>query len=119
MSDDKSTNATNTTFEEELARLESCVEQLEGGELTLEEAIAQFETGFKAWKGCAERLDVARRRIEVLCGDTDDVAEGESLEWRAMRADELGDVGADPEGHGDTGEDAEAAERTRPQGGEQ
>ena len=54
-------------FEGELEKLEEAVARLEDGSLTLDEAIAQFESGFKSWRHCQDLLEKARKKIEVLC----------------------------------------------------
>lgn len=53
-------------FEEALGRLETIVEDLEGGQLTLEESIARYEEGMKLSRGLAKTLDRAEQRIEKL-----------------------------------------------------
>jgi exodeoxyribonuclease VII small subunit len=59
------------TFESSLAELEKIVEQLENGELSLEESLKLFETGVKLSRECRERLSDAERRIEELMKDGD------------------------------------------------
>ncbi len=54
------------TFEEQLTALERVVEQLERGELTLENSVRLFEEGMQLSKGCKQELDAAEGRIEVL-----------------------------------------------------
>jgi len=54
------------TFEEQLTALERVVEQLERGELTLEESVKLFEEGVRLSKACKQELDAAEGRIEVL-----------------------------------------------------
>ena len=53
-------------FEEGLARLEKIVEELEAGDLALDESIARYEEGVKALKKCYEILRDAERRVEIL-----------------------------------------------------
>ena len=53
-------------FEKALERLESIVDRLEQGGLELEAALAAFEEGVQLSRRCAEQLDAAERRIEVL-----------------------------------------------------
>lgn len=55
-------------FEEELDNLEKVVDLLERGELSLEEAIRKYESGFRSLKRCYEILERAKKRIEVLTG---------------------------------------------------
>jgi exodeoxyribonuclease VII small subunit len=59
------------TFESSLAELEKIVEQLENGDLPLEESLKLFETGVRLSRECRERLTEAERRIEVLMKDGD------------------------------------------------
>jgi exodeoxyribonuclease VII small subunit len=53
-------------FEEALGLLETIVEDLEGGQLTLEDSIARYEEGMKLSRGLAKTLDEAEKRIEKL-----------------------------------------------------
>ena len=69
-------------FESEIEKLEEAVAKLEDGSLTLDEAIAQFETGFKSWRHCQDLLERARKKIEILCEEAGVPGEdGGSLSW--------------------------------------
>ena len=57
------------TFESSLAELENIVEQLENGDLPLEESLRLFENGVKLSRECRDRLTDAERRIEILMKD--------------------------------------------------
>jgi exodeoxyribonuclease VII small subunit len=57
------------TFEDALQRLEQLVDQLEVGELPLEESLKVFEEGVGLARRCARYLDDAEKRIEVLTRD--------------------------------------------------
>ncbi len=57
------------TFESSLAELEKIVEQLENGDIPLEESLKLFESGVKLSRECRERLTEAERRIEILMKD--------------------------------------------------
>lgn len=57
------------SFERALERLERIVDELETGELPLEDALAAFEEGVGLSRRCAETLEAAERRIEVLAGE--------------------------------------------------
>jgi len=59
-------SATPERYEEIVSRLGQIVERLEGGGLSLEEAIAAFEQGIQLARAGAARLDAAERRVEVL-----------------------------------------------------
>ena len=54
------------TFEDQLTALESVVEQLERGDLTLEESVRLFQEGIRLSMACKLELDAAEGRIEVL-----------------------------------------------------
>jgi exodeoxyribonuclease VII small subunit len=54
------------SFETALERLETIVEELEGGALTLEESIARYEEGVQLSRRLTQTLDQAEKRIERL-----------------------------------------------------
>lgn len=54
------------TFEQALGKLEKIVEQIEAGQIGLEESIARYEEGIKLIKQCRSILDVAEKRIQLL-----------------------------------------------------
>jgi len=54
------------SFEEELRELESTVDTLESGSLSLEESLKAFERGIGLVRDLSGTLDAAERRIEVL-----------------------------------------------------
>ena len=64
--DDSDGNQAEASFEASLEELESIVDRLEGGDLPLEAALAAFEEGVGLTRRCAEQLEDAERRIEVL-----------------------------------------------------
>ena len=53
-------------FEEELKDLEAIVNQIDSGELSLEESIDAFERGVALVKSLNKRLDEVEKRVEVL-----------------------------------------------------
>jgi exodeoxyribonuclease VII small subunit len=53
-------------FEKDLTQLETVVERLERGELSLDESVRLFEEGMKLAQACREELDQAEGRIQVL-----------------------------------------------------
>jgi exodeoxyribonuclease VII small subunit len=59
------------SFEAALERLETVVDRLESGDLELEAALTSFEEGVRLTRQCAEQLDAAERRIEVLMKEGD------------------------------------------------
>jgi exodeoxyribonuclease VII small subunit len=57
------------TFETALHELEETVARLEGGDLTLDEALALFERGQGLADYCNRQLDQAALRVEQLTAD--------------------------------------------------
>ena len=53
-------------FEENLDALEGIVEQLESGQLSLDDAMKAFEQGIKLTRDCQESLATAEQRVQVL-----------------------------------------------------
>jgi len=53
-------------FEEALERLETIVDELEGGELSLEDSLARYEEGIRLSRKLTHALDAAEKRIERL-----------------------------------------------------
>jgi exodeoxyribonuclease VII small subunit len=62
-------SAGELTFEKALAELEKVVARMEGGELSLEQALAAHRRGLELAKFCQGRLAAAQQQIEVLEGD--------------------------------------------------
>ncbi len=56
-------------FEEAVGELERVVEQLESGELSLEDSLAAFENGVRLVKLCNQKLTEVERKIELLVKD--------------------------------------------------
>ena len=56
-------------LEKSMSELEQIVEQLEGGELTLEKSLAQFEKGVKLSRECQNALTEAEQKVQTLLGD--------------------------------------------------
>ena len=57
---------TKLSFEEQLARLETIVRQLEQGEAPLEESLRLFEEGAALLRGCTQLLDKAEQKVTKL-----------------------------------------------------
>lgn len=58
--------STQPSFDDGLDRLESLVQQLESGSLSLEDALARFEEGVQLSQALQKQLAEAQRRVEVL-----------------------------------------------------
>jgi exodeoxyribonuclease VII small subunit len=59
------------SFQERLAALTNLVEDLEQGELSLEDAIARFEEGQKLHRGLLDELGAYEKRVERIVRDTE------------------------------------------------
>ena len=53
-------------FEEALLRLEKIVEDMESGELALEESLKRYEEGVGLARFCSEKLNEVQKKIELL-----------------------------------------------------
>jgi exodeoxyribonuclease VII small subunit len=53
-------------FEEHLTALEAVVEQLERGDLPLEDSVRLFEEGMKLSDACKKELEAAEGKIQLL-----------------------------------------------------
>lgn len=58
-------------FEKALERLEKIVEDLEAGNIPLEDALKKYEEGVKLSALCQKRLSQAEKKIEVLTRSLD------------------------------------------------
>lgn len=58
-------------FEKALEKLEGIVKKMEEGDLSLEESLAAFEEGIRLSRFCADRLDEAERRVDILLREND------------------------------------------------
>lgn len=53
-------------FEKALEGLEKIVEELEAGNIPLEEALKKYEEGVRLSRACSEKLTQAEKKIQVL-----------------------------------------------------
>ena len=58
-------------FEESLKKLESIVEQLEKGDLSLEDSLKLFEEGVALSATCKKELDAAEGKVQMLIKQRD------------------------------------------------
>jgi len=57
-------------FEDVLRELESLVDTLEQGELTLEQSLAYFEHGIALTRTCRQALDTAEQKVRILTNES-------------------------------------------------
>ncbi len=53
-------------FEEMMKNLEAIVNDLESGEMPLDESLKKYEDGVKLLRQCRKRLDETKRKVEIL-----------------------------------------------------
>ncbi len=56
----------SSLFEESLAELEQLVNQLEHGDITLEESLSCFERGVSLTRVCQKALQEAEQKVQIL-----------------------------------------------------
>lgn len=61
-----------TTFEKSVKQLDTIVEQMESGELSLDESLKLFEKGVKLTRECQKTLVDAEAKIEKLMKEVND-----------------------------------------------
>jgi exodeoxyribonuclease VII small subunit len=87
------------SFEDAMQRLDEIVAGMEDSQPSLEEMISNYEEGVRLLKLCRQRIEGARRRVELISGD---------LEGGKASLTPFEDVLADDES-------ADSAEKTRSQ----
>jgi exodeoxyribonuclease VII small subunit len=78
-------NQTSKQFEVALQELEGVVEQLESGDLALEDALAAFEKGIGLIKYCNQKLNEVERKVELLIRDKEGRLQLKTLEVVSSR----------------------------------
>ncbi len=66
------TEADGVDFEQALQELEALVEQMEQGELSLEDSLKSFERGIELTRLCQKALRDAEQKVEILTGKDGD-----------------------------------------------
>jgi len=59
------------TFESAIRRLEAIVEELESGDLTLDDALKKFQEGVKFSRFCSKKLDETEKKVAILLKDVE------------------------------------------------
>ncbi len=67
-------------FEAAMTRLEEIVQELEKGDLPLEQTLKLFEEGIRLSRICSKRLDDAERKVEILLKDKNGTIKAEPFE---------------------------------------
>lgn len=57
------------TIEESFASLDAIIEELQNGDLTLEESFQKYEEGMKLIKNCNTAINKVEKKLEVINGE--------------------------------------------------
>ena len=68
------------SFEEGLEKLEAIVEEMESGELKLDELVKHYEAGSKLLAQCDKRIAEAEAKIEILQNENAEDPEFENFD---------------------------------------
>lgn len=74
-------------FEKALEKLEKIVEELETGQLSLDESLKRYEEGVNLSRICAKKLEEAQRKIEILTKKADGSLEKKPFEPDSLTTD--------------------------------
>lgn len=75
------------TFESAMARLEEITQQLEAGQVPLDEMIATFREGMELVSFCSKKLQKAELTLEQLLGDEGQTAKLDPSDLDADRSE--------------------------------
>ncbi|RKI41146.1 exodeoxyribonuclease VII small subunit [bacterium D16-51] len=68
--------AKKMTLEESFDALDGIIDELQGGELTLEESFKKYEEGMKLIKNCNDSIDKVEKKLLVINGGEDEAVRG-------------------------------------------
>ena len=75
-------------FEKAIERLEKIVEELETGNIPLDEALKKYEEGVKLSRACQEKLIQTEKKIEILTRSLEGGLKKESFEYHEDKKEE-------------------------------
>ena len=68
-------SAEELNFEKALEELETIVDKLEKGGLSLDQTLEEFSRGMKLLKFCHDKLDKAEKKVEIMLKEDDEFTE--------------------------------------------
>ena len=72
-------------FEEALKKLEQIVQELEDGDLPLDESLEKYEEGIKLSRICAKKLETAKKKVELLLKSEDGTFDLEAFDEKSAQ----------------------------------
>jgi len=78
---------TEMKFEEALKKLEKIVGDLEDGNLSLDEAMEKYEEGIRLSRMCSKKLEVAKKKVEILLKSEDGSVELKDFDEKEAEAE--------------------------------
>ena len=76
------------SFEQAMERLDEIVARMEVEKLPLEEMVASYEEGMQLLQSCRQRIEAARRRVELINAGNGEPASLTPFDPEAMIAEE-------------------------------
>ena len=68
------------SFEEQIQELEKIINELENGNLNIDDSVVKFEEGMKISKECNKMLENAEKKITILLNDENGEKKEENFE---------------------------------------
>lgn len=68
------------SFEEQIQELEKIINELENGNLNLDDSVVKFEEGMNISKECSKMLENAEKKITILLNDENGEKKEENFE---------------------------------------
>ena len=68
------------SFEEQIQELEKIINELENGNLNLDDSVVKFEEGMKISKECNKMLENAEKKITILLNDENGEKQAENFD---------------------------------------
>lgn len=72
-------------FEQALSKLEKIVEEMESGELSLDDSLKKYEEGMKLSLFCTKKLKEAEKKIEILIQDKEGNLKAEPFDSETLK----------------------------------
>jgi exodeoxyribonuclease VII small subunit len=75
------------SFEDAMDRLDTIVASMEGERMPLEEMVSSYELGARLLKSCRQRIENARKRVDLITADLDGTGKASLSDFDADAAE--------------------------------